>query len=90
MIPNPGEFVVTPGAERVLRKDERFAKEIMARHLSGDWGDIPAKDKHRNDQAAQSGHGMILSVYKSKQGDEVLIITESDRSKTTVLLPRER
>ena len=58
------------------------------RHLSGDWGDVCQSDWQRNEQALRDGD-RLLSVYQTQAGEKFWIITESDRSTTTVLLPSD-
>jgi len=60
----------------------------LARHASGDWGDVDGSDWSANDEALERG-GRILSSYRAKDGTKFWIITEGDRSATTVLLPEE-
>jgi hypothetical protein len=72
--------------------DENFAFPIFVlgclhRHREGDWGDVDAEDKRLNDRALDLGE-RIVSVYHFN-GTKVYIITEWDRSVTTVLLPEE-
>lgn len=61
--------------------------ELLARHATGDWGDIAEGDKGINEQAIKDG-SRIMSVYKLED-TTLWIITEADRSTTTVLLPSE-
>ena len=67
-----------------------FAKidELIARHASGDWGDLDDSDKAQNDAAVKNGR-RIFSAYQVTDDLKVWIITEADRSHTTVLLPSE-
>ncbi|WP_417850272.1 hypothetical protein [Thalassoglobus sp.] len=58
----------------------------MQRHLSGDWGDCEPEDAIANDRAVSEGT-RLFSVYHSSSGTKFWIITEADRSATTVLLP---
>ncbi|HNH44535.1 MAG TPA: type I restriction endonuclease subunit M [Agitococcus sp.] len=60
---------------------------LLARHQSGDWGNVPAEDALSNQEAIERGY-RIMSVYSLETG-KVWIITEADRSVTTVLLPEE-
>jgi hypothetical protein len=60
----------------------------LARHAAGDWGDLDAHDASANDQALQTG-ARLLSAYRLRTGCRIWIITEADRSATTVLLPDE-
>jgi len=62
--------------------------KLLARHASGDWGDMCQEDKDHNNQALISGKGRLFSSYNTPAG-KVWIITEYDHSITTVLLPDE-
>lgn len=85
-----GRIVVTDGVMRLgitqTAKDEGFA--FLGRHARGDWGDVDAEDRKTNDDAVKYG-ARILSVYTTKSGTKIWIITEADRSATTILLPDE-
>jgi hypothetical protein len=80
-----GQLVATPGALDTF--NEEFQLACLQRHLTGDWGDLDAEDRAENDRALKEGD-RLLSSYKL--GDMKLwIITEWDRSVTTLLLPEE-
>jgi hypothetical protein len=79
-----GRLVVTTHAEADL--DHEDIHNSVNRHLSGDWGDLCASDKAANESALQFG-GRLFSAYHDRAGEKFWIITESDRSATTVLLP---
>jgi len=79
-----GRLVVTANAEADL--DHEDIDHCINRHLSGDWGDLCAEDKDANEQALQFG-GRLFSAYHDRKKLKFWIITESDRSATTVLLP---
>ena len=81
----PGRILATPGAIDTFGK-LRLA-EFLGRHLSGDWGDLDAEDEAANERALKEG-GRLLSAYETEEG-KAWIITEADRSATTVLLPSE-
>ena len=81
-----GGTVMTPGAMEVLEPDELVT--FVARHARGDWGEVPDGDWKENDFSVEQGY-RILSVYTSRRGEKVWVITEADRSATTVLLPEE-
>lgn len=83
-----GILVATPGAIEARDKAEDSFGLLLARHSRGDWGDLNDEDKQANEQALKSG-ARILSAYKLKDGTKVWIITEADRSATTILLPEE-
>ncbi len=81
-----GRVTATPGVLEQVPKAEIFA--ALSRHQRGDWGDLTRQDKRANDEAFQKG-GRILSAYRSREDVPFWIITEADRSYTTVLLPEE-
>ena len=81
-----GNLYSTPGALAELSEQD-IAKGI-ARHWTGDWGDVCPEDKQLNDEAVNCGFRM-LSVYQGQNNIKFWIITEADRSATTVLLPDE-
>ncbi len=84
----PGQVVATPGALSALADAHQNAVHFLARHLRGDWGDVDAADGQANDHAL--GHqGRLLSAYTLNTGERLWIITEWDRSATTLLLPHE-
>ena len=58
------------------------------RHMAGDWGDVDEEDKAANDQALTDG-SRLLSAYRTAAAKKLWIITEADRSATTILLPEE-
>ena len=81
-----GELVLTRGAMESLTPDD-FIRSLT-RHLSADWGNLDEHDWKMNDEALEFG-GRILSQYFSENGTKFWIITECDRSVTTILLPEE-
>jgi hypothetical protein len=81
-----GQLTATPGALAAIDRETVLA--ALRRHASGDWGDLDKEDKTANDQALRSG-GRILSRYLAKSGEPFWVITEADRSSTTILLPDE-
>jgi hypothetical protein len=89
-----GQIVSTPGALEACSREHLTA--CLARHVTGDWGEVCAEDAASNDEAIREG-GRVLSAYPIDPakpckgfGDNTLwIITEADRSVTTFLLPDE-
>jgi hypothetical protein len=80
-----GRIVMTATAARWL--DWRAVKDGLRRHVAGDWGDLEQQDIRSNEDALNNG-GRLLSAYG--QGDHRFwIITECDRSATTILLPED-
>ena len=83
-----GQLVATPGAIDLMFENEVPPGQLLARHTSGDWGDLGQEDKQANDHAVASGHLRVFSAYKVGD-DKVWVITEGDRSSTTILLPED-
>ena len=83
-----GQIVATPGALAALEKAGQTAQEFLARHQQGDWGDLCDEDKQENQPSLKRGF-RLLSRYHTSAGDALYIITEHDRSSTTLLLPSE-
>lgn len=83
-----GHIVMTCGAQQSL--DAGTMIRSLIRHNKGDWGDVCEEDRQLNDDALQNG-SRLLSVYHDEKrgGEKFYIITEWDRSVTTVLLPEE-
>ena len=90
LVPNPqfqhGRVVCTPGVLVELELEEILLS--LARHLTGDWGSLCKEDREYNYVAVENG-GRIFSQYETATGRTFWIITEADRSVTTVLLPEE-
>jgi hypothetical protein len=82
-----GRVVATPGALKLLSEMGEDPFGYIARHAAGDWGDLCAFD-HRQNQITLREGLRILSSYEVLAG-KVWIITEADRSVTTILLPEE-
>jgi hypothetical protein len=82
-----GRVVATPRAIRLLQERGRGALSLLLRHQFGDWGNVHPEDEVANDTATVYG-GRILSCYDIG-GERIWIITEADRSVTTLLLPEE-
>ena len=79
----PGQIVATPG---VLSMDIQ-PLEYLGRHLAGDWGELDPHDMRANKIALKDGY-RLFSSYETPEG-KIWIITEHDRSITTLLLPSE-
>ncbi len=90
--PNPaakfqlGQLVATPNALNHLTHEDIL--DALKRHQAGDWGELCAEDCQANDQALVEGT-RLLSAYLAANGTKFWIITEADRSVTTVLLPED-
>ena len=88
---NLGSIVCTKGVFDLISRDPMFAKFIRAslsRHSIGDWGDLCKEDERANELALIEG-SRILSAYNLVGQPKVWIITEADRSVTTILFPSE-
>lgn len=83
-----GQVVATPGALEALEKAGKSAIEFITRHANGDWGDVGEEDAEQNEWAIMNG-ARVLSSYKTSAGEVIWVITEADRSLTTLLLPSE-
>ena len=84
-----GRVLATPGALQELKDAGQDPMEFLARHQQGDWGDdLPEEDKQENERSLWN-HLRILSAYTLNTGVKIWIITEADRSSTTILLPSE-
>ena len=83
-----GRLVATPGALELLTRAEQTPVEFLARHSHGDWGECCADDATENDFSVKAGF-RIFSVYHTRNGEKLWVITEADRSVTTLLLPSE-
>lgn len=81
-----GQLVATPGVLAAVSAND--LTHAVTQHLTGDWGVVNAEDQTANDWAVKNG-GRILSAYMAQDGTKFWIITEADRSATTILLPNE-
>jgi hypothetical protein len=82
-----GRVVATPGALKMLEEAGENPLRYLARHASGDWGEVDAHAYRENEQSLKHGW-RLLSSYLVGEGC-IWIITEADRSVTTILLPEE-
>lgn len=83
-----GRIVATPGALRVLEESKDDAAFFVRRHMLGDWGEMDPEDTAANNAAVINGT-RLMSAYRTTLGEKLWIITEWDRSATTILLPEE-
>ena len=83
-----GRTFITPGAEEALQIAGQTAIEFLRRHMSCDWGELSEDDVRENEFSLKQGF-RLLSNYRTGKGQQLWIITEADRSATTVLLPSE-
>jgi hypothetical protein len=83
-----GRLVATPGALAALERAGAYPVRYLARHATCDWGDVDAEDWAANDRALVDGE-RLLSGYALPNGERLLLITEADRSATSLILPEE-
>ena len=81
-----GRMLMTPGVQAHVPPSEIV--HALRRHARGDWGELDNEDRQANDRALKEGT-RLLSSYHTNAGVKFWIITEADRSATTVLLPEE-
>ncbi len=87
-----GRLLATPAALAVLAAAGQTAAEFLDRHRRGDWGEVGDADRRLNDQAVAheddpARRGCVLSAYGTRLAVKLWVITEHDRSATTLLLP---
>ncbi len=83
-----GIVVATPAALEACGAAEVSPSGLVCRHLAGDWGDVTPQEAEENELAVREGY-RVLSSYPLAGDGRVWIITEADRSATTILLPSE-
>ena len=83
-----GDVVATPQSIYVLSERGMSVQSLLQRHATGDWGDLCTEDMQANNDALQYGD-RLLSSYVLSESCKVWVITECDRSVTTILLPSE-
>jgi hypothetical protein len=83
-----GQLVATPGALTALQNSGQLPLEFLRRHVQGDWGELCEEDKEENALSLERGF-RLLSRYSTSAGEALYVITEADRSMTTLLLPEE-
>jgi hypothetical protein len=83
-----GRVVATPGALDAQKEARESFLEFLVRHAMGDWGDVCEEDRQENEYSLNRCL-RLFSVYHLSNGTKIWIITEADRSMTTVLLPTE-
>lgn len=86
-----GKVVMTNGISNKMAESEKFANEItncLKRYITCDWGNMCDEDKEMNDNALRTGAARVLAAYDTSEG-RMYIITEQDRSYTTILFADE-
>ena len=82
-----GKVVATPGALKLLAEMGEDPFGYIARHAAGDWGELCTFDRRQNEIALREGYRVLSSYQVGREC--VWVITEADRSVTTILLPEE-
>lgn len=83
-----GQVAATPGVLRAIAEAGNSPQEFLSRHATGDWGELDEHDRQTNDLSVARGL-RILSAYYLRDRTTLWVITEADRSSTTLLLPEE-
>jgi len=88
-----GQTLASPGALQAIEESGQAPGDFIARHASGDWGDLSEEDKRLNEISLNVG-SRIFSVYRTASGVELWVITEGtdeqgNRTATTIVLPEE-
>ena len=84
----PGQLVATPGALAALEKAGQSPMDFFSRHVMGDWGEL-SEDDHKENQLSLEKGFRLLSSFRTNAGDRLWVITEANRSHSTILLPEE-
>ncbi len=79
---------LTVGAREALEESNQLPNEFLLKHQKGEWGIICKDDRRENELSVKEGF-RILSAYRTSQDVKLWVITEADRSSTTILLPSE-
>ena len=82
----PGQILITTNAQQNLSPED--VHKALKRHLCGDWGDCDPEDTAENELSLKEGF-RLFSVYHTEDRTKFWIITEQDRSSTTILLPED-
>ncbi len=84
-----GQVVATPGALSALAVASVEPLELLRRHVTGDWGVLSPGDARENARSVKHGWRILSSYPLGENGEKVWILTEADRSATTLLRPEE-
>jgi hypothetical protein len=83
-----GTIVATQGALQLMEEASFRPEVFLQRHVNRDWGDLSAEDIAENELSLREGF-RLLSAYRLRGEEKIWVITEADRSATTLLLPSE-
>ncbi len=83
-----GQIVATPGARATLHRADQLPAEFLLPHHHGEWGELDPEDLAENERALREG-SRLVSSYRTRTDEKLWVITEWDRSVTTILRPDE-
>ncbi|HEX8195317.1 MAG TPA: hypothetical protein VF571_03825 [Pyrinomonadaceae bacterium] len=83
-----GKIYLTIGAREAFEEGNQMPVEFLAKHQSGDWG-LVCEDDRKENEFSLANSFRLLSAYKTANGTKLWVITEADRSSTTILVPSE-
>lgn len=81
--------MATPGALSALEEAQIGAAEYLNRHMCGDWGEVDEHDRAENELSIEKGFRILSAYTLPRTSVKVWVITEANRSATTILLPEE-
>ncbi len=84
-----GQIFITSGAQEALEISGEMPIQFLRRHVSGDWGEVSEEDARENELSLREGFRLLSAFRTAKDQKAIWIITEADRSATTILLPSE-
>jgi hypothetical protein len=84
---SPGDVLATSDALRAMEFNEVTPQCLLSRHLRGDWGELPARERRRNDLRTLTEAGHIISRFRLTDGEIVLVATDLDESDTLISQP---
>jgi hypothetical protein len=84
-----GTIGATPAAIEAMQRRGLNMRLLLLRHVTGDWGDMDDEDRARNDRAVRQGTRILSAYGPEGEPDQLWIITEADRSSTTIMLAKE-
>lgn len=79
---------LTPGALVALVEASDDPNRLLLRHLQGDWGEVGAADREANEAALRAGKP-LFSLYRTRVGRTVRVVTDASRTRTSMTLPEE-
>lgn len=84
---HPGDVLATADALRAMEFNEVTPQLLLGRHVSGDWGELPARERRRNDLRALAENGHIVSRFRLSDGEIVLVATDLSKADTLISQP---